>query len=312
MLLMALLVSAVTSANATYVDAGDGVRIWYSDSGGSGAPIVVIHGGPGMDHTTLEADLAPLTQHHRMIEYDQRGGGLSTLPSDMKLLTIDHHVDDLEALRKHLGLEKMTLLGHSFGPAIAALYAIRYPQHVERMIFLGPIPPRKGKFFDEFGATVTARVPAADLKRADELQKSYATSPDVAKVCREYWAIMTPPRLAKGNPVSVVKSDMCGSPPDAIRFGSTKTNPTTFGSLGDWNWTADLAKVKAPVLVIHGEEDAIPMKMVSEWVTALPDARILRVAHAAHFPHAEQPDVVFPAIEMFLRGKWPAAAAKTQ
>ncbi len=296
-------------AAIAFVNAGDGVRIWYSDSGGSGAPIVVIHGGPGMDHLTLEADLAPLAAHHRMIEYDQRGGGRSTLPADSSLLSIAHHVRDLEALRQHLGLTKMTLLAHSFGPAIAALYAIRYPEHVERMIFLGPIPPRKGKFFEEFGATLKERLNAEQLKRADELQKSFATAPDIAAVCRDYWAIMTPPRLAKGTPVSVVKSDMCGGPPNAIRFGSIKTNPATFNSLGDWNWTADLSRVKVPTLVIHGEEDAIPMKMVSEWVSAMPDARILRVAHAAHFPHAEQPKVVFSAMETFLGGQWPSGAA---
>ncbi|MGZ5494404.1 MAG: alpha/beta fold hydrolase [Thermoanaerobaculia bacterium] len=76
----------------------------------------------------------------------------------------------------------------------------------------------------------------------------------------------------------------------------------------DGNWTTDLAWVKAPVLVIHGEEDAIPMAMVSEWVTALPNARILRLPHTAHFPHAEQPAIVFPAIERFLAGGWPKGA----
>jgi proline iminopeptidase len=293
----------------TYVDAGDGVRIWYSDSPANGSPIIVVHGGPGMDHLTLEADLAPLAQHHRVIYYDQRGGGRSTLPSDPSLLTIDHHVRDLEALRRHLGLDKVTLLAHSFGPAIAALYAIRYPDHVDRMIFLGPIPPKKGKFFEEFGKTLQGRVSDDQLKRANELQKTFATTNEVAKVCREYWSIMTPPRLAKGASVSVVKSDMCGGPDDAIRFGWTKTNPATFNSLGNWDWTKQLARVKVPTLIIHGQEDAIPMSMVSVWVSALPDARIVRVANAAHFPHAEQPKIVFADIETFLGGKWPADAA---
>jgi proline iminopeptidase len=304
----ALLVTLLLATAGHFVDAGDGVRIWYTESG-KGSPVIVIHGGPGMDHESLAADLAPLERHHRVIEYDQRGGGRSTLPADMAQLTIDHHVDDLEALRKHLGLKKVTLIAHSFGPAIAALYAIRYPENVERMVFLGPIPPRKGKFFEEFGAALQPRLTDEQRKRGAELQKAFATSKDPAAVCREYWAIMTPPRLAKSTPLSVVKSDLCAGPPEAIRFGMTKTNGATFGSLGDWNWTADLARVKAPVLVIHGEEDAIPMAMVSEWVTALPDARILRLPHTAHFPHAEQPKIVFPAIETFLGGGWPQGSA---
>jgi proline iminopeptidase len=304
----ALIVTLLLAAAGQFANAGDGVRIWYTESG-KGSPVIVIHGGPGMDHESLAADLAPLAQHHRVIEYDQRGGGRSTLPADMAQLTIEHHVNDLEALRKHLGLKKVTLIAHSFGPAIAALYAIRYPENVERMVFLGPIPPRKGKFFEEFGAALQPRLTDEQRKRGAELQKAFATSPDPAAVCREYWAIMTPPRLAKSTPLSVVKSDLCAGPPDAIRYGMTKTNGATFGSLGDWNWTADLARVKAPVLVIHGEEDAIPMAMVSEWVTALPDARILRLPHTAHFPHAEQPKIVFPAIETFLGGGWPQGSA---
>jgi proline iminopeptidase len=176
--------------------AGDGVGLWYSDTG-KGSPVIVIHGGPGMDHATLAADLLPLAQHHRVIYYDQRGGGRSTLPADPALLTIDHHVRDLEALRQHLGLEKVTLVAHSFGPAIAGLYAIGHPERVERMIFIGPIPPRKGKFFEEFGATLGGRLTEAQKKRGEELQKAFETSNDVAAVCREYWSIMTPPRLAK-------------------------------------------------------------------------------------------------------------------
>ena len=288
--------------------AGDGIKIWYNATG-RGTPVIIIHGGPGMDHESLARDLGPLEKRHRVIEYDQRGGGLSTLPDDTKLLTIDHHVDDLEALRKKLRLEKVTLIAHSFGPAIAAEYAMKYPDRVERMIFLSPIPPRKGKFFEEYGATLRSRVSQADLKRAGEIQKEMPASNDVNALCREYWKIMTPPRLAKDVPIAIVKSDLCAAPGKAILYGNTKTNPTTFGSLGDWNWIDALAKVKAPVLIIHGEEDAIPMAMVSDWVTALPNARILRLAHTGHFPHAEQPQIVFPAIEKFLGGGWPDDAA---
>lgn len=295
--LLALLLALSANAADTFVDAGDGVRLWYGIRG-KGSPIIVIHGGPGMDHETLAADLVPLERKHRVIYYDQRGGGRSTLPNDDALLTIDHHVRDLEALRRHLGIDKVTLLAHSFGPAIAALYAIQYPEHVDRMIFLGPIPPRRGKFGEVYGATLRSRLSPEQQKRAEELSFDKG---DAAAVCREYWSIMTPPRVAKSLPVSVVKSDLCAPSPEAIRYGMTKTNPATFNSLGDWNWTADLAKVQAPVLIIHGEEDAIPVDMVEEWTTALPHARLIKLAKTGHFPHAERPELVFPAIESFLR-----------
>ena len=285
---------------ADILHSADGVNIWYTVKGhGSKPPIIVIHGGPGMDSNSLAADFTPLEKKHRLVYYDQRGGGRSSLPDDTKLLTIDHHVDDLEALRKHLGIDKVVLIGHSFGPAIAANYAMKYPEHIDRMIFIGPVPPRKGKFFEEFGATMKTRLTEEQMKRSQELQKMYA-GPDVVTACREYWAINTPPRLAKSISPSVVKADFCTASPEAIRYGSSKTNPTTFRSLGDWDWTAGLKKVTAPVLIIHGEEDAIPMAMVSEYTTAFPHATLIKVPGAAHFPYDERPEIVFPAIERFL------------
>lgn len=299
-LLLALIVAPVLFAQ-TYVKAGDGVRLWTVQRG-KGSPVIVIHGGPGMDHLSLRADLAPLERKHRVIYYDQRGGGRSTL-ADPSLLTLEHHVADLEALRRQLGLRKVTLLAHSFGPAIATFYALQYPDRVERMIFLGPIPPRKGTFFEEYATRLNARLTDAQRARAEALSFE---SDQVVEVCREYWQLMTPPRVARSLPASVVKADLCASPANAIRYGMTKTNAATFGSLGDWNWASVLANVHVPVLILHGEEDAIPIEMVNEWTTSLPNARIIRLKETGHFPHAERPDVTFAAIGTFLRGTWPA------
>ncbi len=287
-------------AFADTLDVGGGVTIWYMIRGhGDAPPILVVHGGPGLDSGTLSGDLGPLEAKHRLLYYDQRGGGRSSLPADTKLLTLDHHVDDVEALRLHLGVDKIVLIGHSFGPAIVAGYAIKYPEHVDRMVFLAPIPPRKGKFIEEYGATMDSRLTDEQQKRSAELRKQYESG-DVVAACRAFWAINTAPRLSKSVNPSVVKSDFCSAPPEAIRYGTAKTSDATFGSLGDWDWTAALREVKAPALIVHGEEDAIPMAMVAEWATALPNARLVKVKNAAHFPYAEQPGVVFPEIEKFL------------
>jgi proline iminopeptidase len=289
-----------SGAFADTLDVGDGVKLWYTIKGhGDAPPIIVVHGGPGMDSGSLSGDLGPLEAKHRLLYYDQRGGGRSSLPADTKLLTIDRHVDDLEALRRHLGVDKIVLIGHSFGPAIIAGYAIRYPGHVDRMVLLGPIPPRKGKFVEEYGRTIESRLTDAQRKRSALLRKQYESA-DVVAACREYWAINTVPRLSKSVKPSVVRSDFCSAPPEAIRYGTAKTSEVTFESLGDWDWTADLRKVSAPALIVHGEEDAIPMAMVAEWASALPNARLMKVPNAAHFPYAERPALVFPEIEKFL------------
>lgn len=294
-LVLSLLLSVSAIAGEAFVDAGDGIRLFVTERG-KGTPIVIVHGGPGMDHATLLADLVPLEKRHRLVYYDQRGGGRSTLPDDTALLTIDHHVRDLDAIRQHLGIEKLTIVAHSFGPAIAALYAMRHPERVDRMVFLGPIPPRRGQFREEYGRRLMARLTAEEAARANALSFEKG---DARAVCREYWSIMTRPRVARSLPVRVVKSDLCAPSAEAIRYGMTKTNPATSESMGEWDWTADLASLPTPLLVIHGEEDAIPIEMVAEWTRA-PQATLLRLPKTGHFPHAERPRKVFRAIERFL------------
>jgi proline iminopeptidase len=290
----------------------DDIDIFYRVYGkplGSGAStIVVIHGGPGEHMQWYVRDLEFLVREHTVIYYDQRGGGRSELPEDTTALTIQHHVADLEAVRQHFGLERMTLVAHSFGPGLAALYAIAHPERVERMRFIGPIPPRLGTFFEEYGANLTNRLTPAALSRLNELDAQWASATDLVAVCKEYWSLGIPPRLADPSTSSRLEAEPCDAPVAALRYARAYTNPVTFESLGDWNWLADLADLDVPTLVIHGEQEAIPMAMVEEWVTTMPDARLLRVPNAAHFPYTEQPDLVVPAMEQFVLGQWPAGA----
>jgi proline iminopeptidase len=121
--------------------AGDGASLFYRMVGTGPDVLVMIHGGPGMDMGYMVPDFRPLEAHHRLLYYDQRGSGRSELlRDDASLYTMARHVADLEALRRQFGLERMTLVAHSFGPAIAASYAIAHPERVARMIFLGPVP----------------------------------------------------------------------------------------------------------------------------------------------------------------------------
>src|ERR1700704_5600266 len=119
---------------------GDGAALFYRVVGTGPDVLVMIHGGPGMDMGYMVPDFGPLAERHKLLFYDQRGGGRSgLLRDDATLYTMAHHVADLEALRRHFGLERMTLVAHSFGPAIAASYAIAHPERVARMIFMCPV-----------------------------------------------------------------------------------------------------------------------------------------------------------------------------
>lgn len=126
---------------------------------------------------------------------------------------------------------------------------------------------------------------------------------DSRQACRDMWAIGLRPRLA--NPRSgmrLVKSDLCATDVNGIRYGSRIGNGVIMRSYGDWDLRPALHTLKVPLLVVHGERETIPMDMVEEWVTSMPKgmATLLRVPRAAHFTYAERPELVWPAVERFL------------
>src|SRR6187402_1707194 len=100
-------------AKEGYIDAGKGVQLYYRTVGSGNEPVVLIHGGPGFTSDYLADDLAPMARNHKLLIYDQRGIGRSTLVSDSTALAAQRYAEDLEAIRTHLGRERLTLLGHS-------------------------------------------------------------------------------------------------------------------------------------------------------------------------------------------------------
>lgn len=114
----------------------DGTEIFYRESG-VGAPLVCLPGGPARAGVYL-GDLGGLSRRRRLIVPDQRGSGESGDPADPATLRVDRLVEDVEALRAHLGLERMDLLAHSAGAVLATMYAAVHPQRLSRLLLITP------------------------------------------------------------------------------------------------------------------------------------------------------------------------------
>ncbi len=313
----ALVVASASIAAAQtsgYVTTSDSGRLYYRVAGTPGPGVdtlIAIHGGPGMDLESIYNDFAPrLGAKHVVVFYDQRGGGKSELPADTMRLVARRQVQDLDELRQHFGLRQVTLVAHSYGPLLAASYAIAHPANVKRMVFFGPVPPRRGDFFTRYGQNINARLTPEQrtaMRAASRRQNDTAlTLAESRQGCRDNWAIGLRPRLADPeHGMAAVKSDLCATDVRGIRYGSRTANGVIMGSYGDWDLRPALHNLHVPLLVVHGEEETIPMDLVQEWITAMPRgmATLLKVPHAAHFTYAEQPDLVWPAVERFLAGR---------
>jgi proline iminopeptidase len=140
-------------------------------------------------------------------------------------------------------------------------------------------------------------------RQADASRRLADPNADTRQACRDYWAVGMPPRLAEpARTLALIKADLCASDPAGIRYGLTVTNRVVMASYGDRDLRQRLRRLDVSTLVVHGEQDSIPMDLVEEWVTSLPHARLVRVPNAAHFPYAERPELVWPQVERFLAG----------
>ena len=301
-----------------YLTGADDVRLFYRRVGKGSDVIVYLHGGPGasMENDGLLMD--PLAdKKHTVIMYDQRGAGRSDVLKDASLLTAASHVRDLEALREHFGIERMTLIGLSWGAGLTILYADAHPERVARIVFWTPMPPTK-PYSQQRSKKINSLIAPEGLERMKELQKEWATAGDdrIEAVCREYYGILMGPYLFNARSLDPGRLEttiagreiagMCGVPPAAVK-NQVFAGQATSRSLGDFDFRPMLAKLKVPVLVVEGEKTNVPLEATEEWVKSTPGARLLLIPNAGHMALEEKPEAL-QEIAKFLNGKWPTTA----
>lgn len=294
----------------------DEVRIFYKIEGRGTETLVVVHGGPGNSLESVRPDFEPLAKGRRVIYYDQRGQGRSELIKDGKKLGYKQHVADLEALRKYFKLEKMSLIGNSWGGLLVSLYAVEHPDRVERMILDSPASPTL-ELLAEMEQEIKRRM--EKIYTPDQIERNYAlrnpnewlNAKDPIAVCREFLVTILRVYTYTQTLDSNFKGDVCAGGPDSVRL-QPATRDHVWKSLGNYNITSKLGVVKAPVLVIHGVGDVIPLKSSEAWASGYPNARLFVIEKAGHMSQTEAPDIFFPAIDTFLKDSFPAEAKKIE
>ena len=288
--------------NEGYVLLEEGLRIRYHTVG-SGPNTVVIPGA-----ASLSGDMVSLASRRRLIFYDQRGRGQSDSDPNVDNIWSIYEVDDYEAIRQHFGLEKMSLIGWSYNGAMSALYAADHPARVDRLVMMCPISPRSDAPYRDRDRTeqkAESRVDSAAAKRLREMQEEGLGTSDPEAYCREAMKVNLPRQMGRPECLAHMRSDPCAFPNEWPHNKAEHTRVHVPKESLVWDWRQRAASINAPTLIIHGEEDLIPLDSSLEWAKVLPHARLLSIPGSGHFPHLEAPDVFFPAVDKFLDGIWP-------
>ncbi len=242
LLMFLLLLVAAAPAVAQqdgFVTTGDGVRLYYLVEGRGPETLVVVHGGPGFSLESVRADLAPLAAHRRVIYYDQRGNGRSSLVDDPAALAVPRHVADLDAIRRHFGLEKMALLGNSWGGLLISAYAAAHPDRVERLVLHASASPTLDYMREMNGrvsARATERMTPAERRRFGEIfqTRAWLSAPDPLAVCAEFAHFIF--RVYAFDPAAAPPSrgSLCAGPPEVVRR-SLWVNEVILRSFGEFD-----------------------------------------------------------------------------
>jgi proline iminopeptidase len=294
--------SPPTSAGEIAVS--NGLHLHYEVHGTGPDTVVVLHGGPGLQMGYLVGDWRPLESGRTLIYYDQRGRGRSEAVKDTMLLTAANDVTDLEAVRAHFSIGRMTLAAHHWGAAIAALYARRYPEHVARLLLVSPSFPKSIYVFH------AATLPNDNVATAKFLKSNAAGEDtlDPRGFCRRYWGfVFSPVEVTEPRLVRRLAGPMCDAPDPQLRTMFLTTH-LIINSIHGLNLKDTLATIEVPALILQGHGDVSLMDAADAWTLWLRHARMVELPEPTLFPWLGDRSRFLADATAFLDGGWPADA----
>lgn len=297
-----ILAVAGRTVEERYLPAGSG-RLFLRQVG-DGPPLVVLHGGPALDHEYLVPELDALANKYRVVYYAQRGRGASYAGEDAADVDLAGELDDLDLVRQHLGAQQLTLLGHSWGGLLAMEYAISRPKQVSKLVLLGTGPASQ-RGWDAVKRELDARrtpEQTAEMRRL-AAEPRFLEGDLVAATAydRIHFAstVADPADLEK-----LARRLYANFTPEAVR-GSMAISDRLFSETWgreDYDLTPRLRGLHVPTLVITGDNDFIPLSVMQEIADALPDARLIVLPGCGHFPYLEALEPLVDLISDFAAG----------
>jgi proline iminopeptidase len=256
--------------------------------------LFLLHGGPGSNHFRFKQHSLELQEYAQLIFIDHRGCGLSKR-TQQKDYTLENNIEDIEALRKYLGLDKICVLGTSYGGMVAQGYAIRYSKHIDKLILSVTAP--SFRFLEEAKANLKRSGNAEQIVKASPLWEGNFKS---NKQLEAFLAKMD----TMYSTVAKKKKAKKKSIPSPFPWSYQALNAGFSGFLKKFDFIPQLHKIKCPTLVLAGKEDWIcppsQSKIIAEHIR---DARLKIFNNCGHYVAVDQHVKYINIIKRFLQSK---------
>ncbi|MEO5814107.1 MAG: alpha/beta hydrolase [Gemmatimonadaceae bacterium] len=268
---------------------------WVEYGEASAPPLLLLHGGPGASHDYLLPQMLELAKEHRLVTYDQRGGGRSRHDDDRAPIGWREQVADVALVVAELGVDPLTIVGYSWGGLLAMLYAIeatagRAGPVVRRLALIDPAPVTH-EYRDAFEQEFARRQASPEIAalRAELAQSGLRESDAEAFKQRQFEisvaGYFADPRRAR----------------DLTPFRVTgRVQQSIWTSLGDFDLLPALGTLHLSSFVTHGRQDPIPLASSEAAARAL-GAPCVVMEDCGHVPYVEQPAQLFPPLLAYLR-----------
>jgi len=287
-----------------------GHRIWTRTVGVASSPeklpLLCLHGGPGVPHDYLEPIEGVAASGRAVVFYDQLGCGNSDQPHDRSMWTVSLFLEEIDVVRRALGLDRVHLLGQSWGGMLAMEYAVTRPAGLASLIVASS--PARMADWEAAADQLRLQLPA-DVQATLAHHESAGTTDSA-----EYQSAMT----------VFYKRHVCRVdpyPPNVQRaFDKVAANPEVYhtmwgpsefyvtGTLRGWDVSAQLHRVNVPTLVTSGRHDEASPTVVEPVVRGIAGAKQVIFEHSSHMSHVEEAELYVRTVAAFLEGVEAAGA----
>ncbi len=279
-----------------------GGRIYVRANGGildRGAPVVIIHGGPGASHAYLLATLQ-LARDRAVILYDQLDSGLSDHPDDPDNWTVERFVSELDAIRAALDIQRFHLVGHSWGSAIAIQHAARRPKGLVSLTLGSPFVSARSWVASLRSqlATLPESMQNAILRHDAGETIDDSGYRDAISTFNRRFVVRHP------EPAYVTAYRRRIGVTDNATLAETMFGPgdiAVTGKLRDYDSEPLLSRIKVPTLMVCGQYDEMTPASATHLARRLPNSRLGTISDAGHLTPLDQPDLFVAALRTHLR-----------